>query len=149
MHLEELTKIPGLSYRIPGSYFNLVNFTPVINYIHNISIDKISEFSPELKFNNSLHKKYIFHYFIHYTCEVLKAHNKKNKPVIYFDVDVDLNTNLEKVEKTELESFIEEFGEDMPEDWEIISEKEAEDEAEDFDFQTELNSDYYEFASTG
>ena len=92
MHLEELTKIPGLSYRIPGSYFNLVNFTPVINYIHNISIDKISEFSPELKFNNSLHKKYIFHYFIHYTCEVLKAHNKKNKPVIYFDVDVDLNT---------------------------------------------------------
>ena len=91
MHLEELTKIPGLSYRIPGTYFNLVNFTPVIKYIHNISMDKISEFDSALKLNTSLHKKYVFHYFIHYTCEVLKAHNKKNKPVIYFDIDDDLN----------------------------------------------------------
>ena len=54
-------------------------------------MDKISEFDSALKLNTSLHKKYIFHYFIHYTCEVLKAHNKKNKPVIYFDIDVDLN----------------------------------------------------------
>ncbi len=52
-------------------------------------------------------------------------------------------------EATELSSFIAEFGEDMPEGYEIISEEEVEDEAEDFDFQTELNSDYYEFASTG
>jgi hypothetical protein len=52
-------------------------------------------------------------------------------------------------EATELSKFIEEFGEDMPEGWEIVSEEEAEDEGEDFDFQTELNSDYYEFASTG
>ena len=33
----------------------------------------------------------IFHYFIHYTCEILKAYNKKTKPVIYFDSNVDLN----------------------------------------------------------
>ena len=52
-------------------------------------------------------------------------------------------------EATELSSFISEFGEDIPEGWEIISEEEAEEEAEGFDFETELNSDYYEFASTG
>jgi len=52
-------------------------------------------------------------------------------------------------EATELSKFIEEFGEDMPEGWEILSEEEAEEEVEDFDFQTELNSKYYEFASTG
>ena len=52
-------------------------------------------------------------------------------------------------EATELSSCIQEFGEDVPEGWEIISEKEAEDEIEDFNFESELNSDYYEFASTG
>lgn len=62
-------------------------------------------------------------------------------------------TNLNKcnckAEKTELESFITEFGEDMPEGWEIISEEEAEEELEEFNFESELNSDYYKFASTG
>jgi hypothetical protein len=57
--------------------------------------------------------------------------------------------DFSKTEKTELESTIEEFGEDMPEGYEIISEEETEDELEDFDFQKELNSEYYEFASTG
>ena len=52
-------------------------------------------------------------------------------------------------EATELSSFIEEFGEDIPEGWEIVSEEEAEEEIEDFDFESELNADYYEFASTG
>ena len=52
-------------------------------------------------------------------------------------------------EATELSKCIEEFGEDIPEGWEIISEEEAEEEAEDFNFQKELNADYYEFASTG
>jgi hypothetical protein len=52
-------------------------------------------------------------------------------------------------EATELSKCIEEFGEDMPDGWEIISEEEAEEEIEDFDFQSELNADYYEFASTG
>ena len=52
-------------------------------------------------------------------------------------------------EATELESFIEEFGEEIPEGYEIISEEEAEEEIEDFDFEAELHSEYYEFASTG
>jgi len=93
MHLEELTKIPQLSYKLPGTYFNLVNFTPVIKYIHNTCIDKISEFDKEIKFKNTQHKKYILHYFIFYTCEILKIHNKKFKPVIFFDVNEELNTN--------------------------------------------------------
>tara|TARA_R100001509_G_C4883759_1_gene221161 strand:- start:2798 stop:4813 length:2016 start_codon:yes stop_codon:yes gene_type:complete len=54
-----------------------------------------------------------------------------------------------KAEKTELEKCIEEFGEDIPEGWEIISEEDAEEELAEFDFQKELNADYYEFASTG
>ncbi len=52
-------------------------------------------------------------------------------------------------EATELSHFITEFGEDMPEGWEIISEEEAEEELEEFNFESELNSDYYKFASTG
>ena len=66
------------------------------------------------------------------------------------DVDVEVREDLTKMaEYTELDKCIEEFGEDMPEGWEIVSEEEAEEEAEDFDFESELNSDYYEFASTG
>ena len=91
MQLEDLTKIPQLSYKLPGSYFNLVNFTPVIEYIHNNSVKSISEFDSDVKLNNTQHKKYVFHYFIYYTCEILKVHNKKFKPVIYFDVDIKLN----------------------------------------------------------
>jgi len=55
----------------------------------------------------------------------------------------------EHSEATELSKFIEEFGEDIPKGWEIVSEEEAEKEVEDFDFENELNSNYYEFASTG
>ena len=93
MQLEDLMKTPHLSVKLEGSFFNIVNFTPVIQYIHNLSIDKISEFDNELKFNNKQHRKYIFHYFIYYTCEILKIHNKKNKPVIYFDTINTLNKN--------------------------------------------------------
>jgi len=91
MQLEDLTKIPQLSYKLPSSYFNLVNFTPVIEYIHNNSVKSISEFDTDVKLNNTQHKKYVFHYFIYYTCEILKLHNKRFKPVIYFDVDSKLN----------------------------------------------------------
>tara|TARA_R110001592_G_scaffold351369_1_gene648467 strand:- start:6 stop:644 length:639 start_codon:yes stop_codon:yes gene_type:complete len=52
-------------------------------------------------------------------------------------------------EATELSKFIEEFGEDMPEGYEVLSEEEANDEIEDFDFQNELNANHYKFASTG
>ena len=96
MQLEDLTKIPQLSYKLPGTFFNLVNFTPVIQYIHNNSVKSISEFDDEVKLNSSQHKKYIFHYFIYYTCEILKVHNKKYKPVIYFDINIELNTQYAK-----------------------------------------------------
>ena len=52
----------------------------------------------------------------------------------------------------ELESFIEEFGEDIPEDWEIVDEENVNDEHEDFDFEAELNnivSKKLDLASTG
>jgi len=85
-------------------------------------------------------------------CEGYHEHEYEGKVSYMACKDHSEATDLKKCncsEKTELESFIEEFGEDMPEGYEIISEEEVEDEAEDFDFQTELNSDYYEFASTG
>ena len=64
--------------------------------------------------------------------------------------DIVVEEDLTKMsEFTALDAFIDEYGEDMPEGWEVISEEEAEEEAEDFDFESELNSDYYEFASTG
>ena len=63
-------------------------------------------------------------------------------------VESEFTTEL-STEKTELDAFIEEFGEDMPEGYEILSEEEAEDEIEDFDFQNELNTNHYNFASTG
>ena len=54
--------------------------------------------------------------------------------------------------KTELESFIEEFGEDMPEDWELVEEEKADGEHTDFDFEEVLNdvaNEKIELASTG
>ena len=91
MQLEDLTKIPPLNYKLPDSFFNIINFTPVINCINNKCIEKASELSSDLNFKNSVHKKYIYHYFILYSCEVLKQYNKKYKPVIYFDMSNELN----------------------------------------------------------
>ena len=57
-----------------------------------------------------------------------------------------------KVEKTELTKFIEEFGEDIPEDWELIEEEIVDGEHQDFDFEEALNESYsekIELASTG
>ena len=42
-------------------------------------------------------------------------------------------------EKTELDKFIEEYGEDIPDDWEIVDQENADGEHEDFDFEAELN----------
>jgi len=64
-------------------------------------------------------------------------------------------TDLKKCncsEKTELESFIEEFGEDISEDWELIEEEIVDGEHQDFDFENELNNianEKTELASTG
>ena len=54
---------PGLSYRLPDSFFKIVNFTPILRFVHNQAVTKTSEFDSELKHNNTQHKKYIFHYF--------------------------------------------------------------------------------------
>jgi len=85
-------------------------------------------------------------------CEGYHEHELEGQKVYMACKDHSEATDLKKcdcTEKTELESFIEEFGEEMPEGYEVISEEEAEDEIEDFDFETELHSQYYEFASTG
>ena len=65
---------------------------------------------------------------------------------------VDETVDFSTVEKTELESWIEEFGEDIPEDWEMIEEEIVDGEHQDFDFETELNNianNKTELASTG
>jgi hypothetical protein len=95
IELDNLTKnthlSPSLSYRLPDSFFNIINFTPVINHIYNLCVEKVSELNSDLDFKKSLHKKYIYHYFILYSCEYLKLCNKKYKPVVYFDVSNELN----------------------------------------------------------
>ena len=55
-------------------------------------------------------------------------------------------------EVTELTKFIQEFGEDIPEDWELIDEENASSEHQDFDFEKTLNEVANEktmLASTG
>ena len=67
-------------------------------------------------------------------------------------LDVEVREDFSKVEKTELESFIEEFGEDIPEDWELVEEEIVDGEHQDFDFEEVLNeiaSEKIELASTG
>jgi len=87
------------------------------------------------------------------TKEEAEAHSKTLGCVGYHEHEYDGKTAYMACEghseATELSEFIEEFGEDIPEGWEILDEQDAEQEVEDFDFQKELNSDYYEFATTG
>tara|TARA_B100000902_G_C27320349_1_gene923973 strand:- start:363 stop:2216 length:1854 start_codon:yes stop_codon:yes gene_type:complete len=67
-------------------------------------------------------------------------------------LDVEIREDFSKVEKTELESFIEEFGEDISEEWELVEEEIVDGEHQDFDFEEVLNdaaSERIEFASTG
>ena len=45
------------------------------------------------------------------------------------------------LEKTELDKFIEEFGEDMPEDWELVDEEVVDGEHNDFNFEQVLNKE--------
>ena len=55
-------------------------------------------------------------------------------------------------EATELSKFIEEFGEDMPEDWELVEEEVVDGEHQDFNFEQVLNevaNEKLELASTG
>ena len=65
---------------------------------------------------------------------------------------VEETVDFSNVEKTELDKFIEEFGEDIPEDWEIVDEEIVDGEHEDFDFEEVLNeiaNEKLELASTG
>ena len=54
-------------------------------------------------------------------------------------LDVEVREDFSKVEKTELDAFIEEFGEDDVEGYKLFDEEIVEDEHEDFDFEKELN----------
>ena len=68
------------------------------------------------------------------------------------DEEVVVHEDLSSDKFIELESFIEEFGEDIPEDWEMLDEENVNDEHEDFDFEAELNniaSKKLDLASTG
>ena len=56
------------------------------------------------------------------------------------------------LEKTQLDNWIENVGEEIPEDWELIDEENVKDEHEDFDFESEINNlvkDKLELTSTG
>ena len=69
------------------------------------------------------------------------------KPLADVEVREDFSS-----EKTELDKFIEEYGEDMPEDYELIEEEQVEDEDLDFNFEEVLNDraeEKIELASTG
>jgi hypothetical protein len=56
------------------------------------------------------------------------------------DVDVEVREDLSS-DKTELEKWIAEVGEDMPEEWEVIEEEIVDGEHNDFDFEAELNKE--------
>jgi hypothetical protein len=79
-------------------------------------------------------------------CSGYHEHEHEGKKVY---MACETHNELMDLGKTELDICLEQYGEDIPEGWEIISEEDAEEEIEDFDFQNELNSNYYEFASTG
>ena len=65
--------------------------------------------------------------------------------------DVDVNEDFTKMaEYTALDTFIDEFGEDMPDEWELVDEEVVDGEHNDFDFEAELNeiaNDNIELAS--
>ena len=55
-------------------------------------------------------------------------------------------------EATELSKFIEEYGEDIPKEWEMIDDEIVDGEHQDFDFETELNkiaNEKFDFVRTG
>jgi len=90
------------------------------------------------------------------TIEEAEAHAKTKGCKGYHEHDLDGKTTYMACEgheeATELSKFIEEFGEDVPEDWEILDEENVNDEHEDFDFEAELNKlveGKTELASTG
>ncbi len=66
--------------------------------------------------------------------------------------DCSCNKTLLNLEKTELEKCIEEYGEDIPDEWELVEEEIVDGEHQDFEFEKELNNianEKLELASTG
>ena len=54
--------------------------------------------------------------------------------------DIEVREDLTKMaEYTALDAFIDEFGEDMPKEWELVDEEVVDGEHNDFDFEAELN----------
>tara|TARA_R100000654_G_scaffold26242_2_gene49809 strand:+ start:2747 stop:4921 length:2175 start_codon:yes stop_codon:yes gene_type:complete len=61
-------------------------------------------------------------------------------------------TKLSKAAKTELEKFIDQYGEDIPEGWKLIDDEIVDGEHQDFDFESELNNvanEKFNFVRTG
>jgi len=90
------------------------------------------------------------------TIEEAEAHAKTLGCEGYHEHDLDGTTSYmackDHSEATELSRFIEEFGEDIPEEWEIVDEEVVDGEHQDFDFEAELNKlveNKTELASTG
>ena len=79
------------------------------------------------------------------TIEEAEAHSKTLGCVGYHEHSLDGKTSYmaceEHKEATELSKFIEEFGEDMPEEWELIDEEIVDGEHAEFDFEEELNKE--------
>ena len=67
--------------------------------------------------------------------------------------DIEVNEDFTKMaEYTALDAFIDECGEDMPDEWELVEEEIVDGEHQDFDFENVLNeiaSEKIELASTG
>ena len=86
------------------------------------------------------------------TIEEAEAHAKTIGCEGYHEHELGYMACKDHSEATELESFIEEFGEDISEDWELLEEEIVDGEHQDFDFENELNNianDKTELASTG
>jgi hypothetical protein len=90
------------------------------------------------------------------TIEEAEAHAKTLGCEGYHEHDYDGKTAYmackDHSEATELSKFIEEFGEDIPEGWEMIDDEIVDGEHQDFDFETELNKvadEKFDFVSTG
>ena len=85
-------------------------------------------------------------------CRGYHEHELEGKTVYMACETHDELMTFNKTDFSELMKFIEEYGEDIPEDWELIDEENVNDEHEEFDFEKELNSlvsDKLELASTG
>ena len=86
------------------------------------------------------------------TIEEAEAHAKTLGCEGYHEHDLGYMACQDHSEATELSKFIEEFGEDIPEDWEMIDEEIVDGEHQDFDFEEALNeaaNEKIELASTG